>query len=449
MVSGTQNFRVAMLLRSDAERVKQIIGDKYLGCQFDYFRIDRLDDLKEKFLQIKNSYDGILTSGTLSDRFIGYYGEGVALPHRYFSATVENYYRMILLQTIHCPNLDLSKVRLDLMTREHDLPDIIEANRLGALMREERAVINRMSPEEVISYEQEMIERHVRAIRSREYQFFMTRSMIATEVFQKYGIGHIYVRLTPEEIFGIVEALRREMELKSLKDSQVACIYFNLGEGVGDKDRKKVETALNCFNASLGSKSLLLNETVDGNFEAFTDAQTIYDLTRENTYCELTGLLKRQSGISAAVGYGIGSTIQCARENAATAVKYAGSTACSAGQTFLIGSDGRIKALRTDMEPDSVSRRERDGIFEPTINEIASQAHLSSTTVFKLMLALQRGQYREVDSNWIKQELNVSLRMANKILSNLEKAGYAEISGKYLLQGKGRPNNIYRFRFEV
>ena len=128
--------------------------------------------------------------------------------------------------------------------------------------------------------------------------------------------------------------------------------------------------------------------------------------------------------------------------------KYALSTAQRLNQTFLIDSSNQIIPLKTSLEPEQIEQVPARKIFEPAVNEIAQRSHLSSRTVFSLMMALQKQYRREVDSEWIMRELNVSMRMANKILANLENAGYAYISGKKLPSGKGRPSNIHTLCFD-
>lgn len=446
MGPDSRTFRVAIMLRSDEDRIREYVGNQYLGCIFDYYSIGTLNELRDTFMQIKGSYDGVLTSGLFSDRFIGYYGGSEGIRHGYFSATVENYYHQILLQTMHRPDLKLEEIRLDLMTREHDLPSIIEGNRLGPLMWEERLMINRMSPAQVIDYEKEMIARHTRAICSGEYKLFMTRSTIATAAFRESNVEHLYVNLTGNEIFDTVTALRHEMELQALKDSQIASICLSLGEHTSAQERESAKKAIDCFEKTKEAEGLMFSAGENG-FEALTDAQTIYDLTRENTCCSLTGFFRRQTGYAITVGYGIGTTVQGARENALTAAQY-GSTG-KMEQAFLVGSDGQIKALRTDVESGPVEMEERPAgnIFSSAVTEIAKHSHLASATVFNLLMLIKKHRRQEVSSDWLMKEMGVSLRMANKILSHLEKAGYAHVCGKSLISARGRPSNVYRLYF--
>ncbi|MCI9156480.1 MAG: hypothetical protein HFF44_05985, partial [Lawsonibacter sp.] len=140
MASDTKVYRVAMLLRADRNRVKEILGNQYLDCTFDYYTVNSLEEVRAVCLEVRDIYDGILTSGLFSHQVVSCYSSESSIPHRYFAASVENYYRQILLQTMHNPDLSLGGIHLDLMTEHQNLPDILEENRLGPLMQEERTV---------------------------------------------------------------------------------------------------------------------------------------------------------------------------------------------------------------------------------------------------------------------------------------------------------------------
>ena len=63
MASGEKVYRVAMLLRSDQDRVKEILGNQYLDCTFDYYQVDTLEAVRTTCLKICDIYDAcFLTS---------------------------------------------------------------------------------------------------------------------------------------------------------------------------------------------------------------------------------------------------------------------------------------------------------------------------------------------------------------------------------------------------
>lgn len=88
------------------------------------------------------------------------------------------------------------------------------------MMQEEQDMVHRMTPRQIMDFEKEMIQRHERAVQSGSCKLFLTHSAMAMEVFEGRDVRHIYVKLTAHEIFKTVNKLRREMELKKLKESQ-------------------------------------------------------------------------------------------------------------------------------------------------------------------------------------------------------------------------------------
>lgn len=447
--TGTSIYRIAIFLRLNGDHVKQILGKEYMDCSFDYYDLNSLEELRETLLQVKNRYHGILTSGTFSDRFVSLYTEGDTIPHQYFAPSLENYYRQMLLHTMHNPELKLEQIRLDLMTKEYDLPNILERNQLGMLMSDERVMINNMTAPQVELYEQEMIARHERAIKLGGYRLFMTRSSLAAQLFEREHIPYSYVKLLPDDIFRTVEALRQEIEMQKLRDSRVASIYVLVNEQTSESQREKIAPLVEQYAKTRGIGTFPLTE-INQNFEAMTDAQAINIITRERTFSELSSLLYAE-GIDAAVGYGIGETGTDARDHAMTAARYAGNRSIEDGKSFLIDSDGKITALtiglKSSQQEEIQNPKENFQISTSTVNEVAKQSHISSSTLFRLMTAMQQSRRQEVDSAWIARELEVSPRMANKILANLKKAGYAQVTGQSQWSGKGRPNNIYRLNF--
>lgn len=439
-MKNTKIFRVAMLLRSTMDNEKEIIGSDFLGCHFDYFQVRSLNELRDTFLKISHSYDGFITSGTFSDSVIRYYSDDPGICKRYFAASVENYYHQLLIQTMRNPSLKIENIRLDLMTTEHTLPEIIKSDSLQFLMNQEHDLINSMTPEQIIVFEDEMIRRLENAAVSGEYQLFMTRSQKAVKMFTRHHANYLYVKMTAKEMKDNIRELCRNMEIKALEAGQPATIFIRTKDSLSPDIVK--EAVFEFFDSINISRPVL---HLDQDFiEILTDAQTIRDITHEYTFCELTKFLVRKLW-NFNIGYGIGNTFRDARRNAQIAERYAENAEKPHSQIYLVDTDNLIRVMSAESaSPDSnEKRRKKAEILQALVKEIAGKSHLSSLNIMKLMMALQEQHKYEIDSVWVARELDTSPRMANKILSQLEKAGYATVTGKYMFSEKGRPNNIY------
>ena len=454
MAYNTRVYRVAALLRSRQKEIKEFIGSEYLGCKVDFYNVGSLQELKRVFLDIRDSYDGILTNGVFSDRFIACNNTDNAVAHRYISATEKNYFRRILLLTMEYPGLDLSRVRLDLMTTEHDLPRMIQEDILRKKMNEEHAEVYRLNEAGVISFEQNMASRQIRAMQSGEYDVFLTRSAVVMDQKEKLELKTkvIHVDYDEDEIYSAMKSLRQEIEKRDLQKSQVACIRFQLPEDSQPEQLQKLDHCIQELVHSQRKLSMMVQPIPDENgIEAITDAGTLDMITNERTYCEFWNYLNKEKKIPVGLGFGIGNTVKEAIDHAAQAVDFLKMEGKNRKVVYLFDSDGEIFTMST------MEREERDtrnipvvqpAIMTVTVNRIAGSAHLSSRNVFRLMTALQQAHCSEATAEWLCQELELSPRMSNKMLSNLEKAGYASISGKTQGIGKGRPCNIYRFDFQ-
>lgn len=376
--------------------------------------------LREAFLSTERDYDGFLTSGLFSDRVIALLSAGREAPREYFNATVESYYRYLLEKTVSKPDLNLSQIRLDLMEEQDDLKEIVFHNRLEQMMQDEIQLVNGFSEEETIAYEQEMLGRHRRCMESGRVRFFVTRSIVATRMFQESGTPFHFLDVTRNEVEYKLNLLKKAMELRTMEKGLTALIYFDMGQAPGgargEEARLRFQQAVYRYSQTTGYNLIL--KPVQMDFEVFTDAQTVQQMTGSFTQSPLYDYLRKEVRFKGGMGYGIGISLQQARENAYEA---AGLSArrVSEGEfrSYLINSQNNIILLKNRS-----SQKERpcpSAISSDYVEQVATRCRLGG-----------------------------SLRTANKILSHLQEGDAAEIVGQKRLGQKGRPVNIYRLKLE-
>ncbi len=453
MNTTTRIFRVAMLLRGEIQRIRRVAGSAYMDMTFDYFRIDKLGDIEAVYAQIRDSYDGFLTDSVCADRIIDILSADRACVHGYFEIGLESCYRQILLLTMREPELRVEDIRLDMLPEELSLKGVIEGDRLAQLIDRERERLSGYTIQEAEAYEDELIERHVRRHKDNPNDIVLTGSARVYEGLGRYGSYARYLSLTDDEIRSSIETMRYELERRALMASRSACVYFDMGDEPKEETMEAVKQALIDFRETVGLDELIYN-TVGSRYELPTDAATLELLTDGMHKCPYTEYLRERSGAQVHVGYGIGATLREARRAAQAALEYAYRIASPTEQVYLIGTDGHMTAMDIASYENSRTGSSTGGqvqtpIMAAHVNEIAKRAHLASATVLKLIMLLKKQQRTQVDSEWMMRELDMSPRMANKVLSSLEKAGYAHISGKSLINAKGRPSNIYEVRFDM
>lgn len=85
----------------------------------------------------------------------------------------------------------------------------------------------------------------------------------------------------------------------------------------------------------------------------------------------------------------------------------------------------------------------------PEIHKMAEISRLSTVTIQKLTSVLEMMGTTQITTNDLAAKLNVTERNANRILSNLEQSGYANVVYNKSRNSKGRPVKIYQIALPV
>ncbi len=440
-------YRVAFYSRMEEER--ELIGEKFPGCRVDYYYVKDLNALREAFLTTEKDYDGFLTSGLFSDRVIALLSTRKDAPREYFNTTVESYYRYLLEKTVSEPDLSLSQIRLDLMGEQDDLKEIVFHNRLEQMMQDEIRLVNGFSEEETIAYEQEMVGRHRRCLEAGKVRFFVTRSVVAKRLFEEWGAPYHFLDMTGNEVLYKMNLLKKAMELRTMEKGLTAIIYFDMGQAPGgargEEERLRFQQAVYRYSQMTGYNLIL--KPVQMDFEVFTDAQTVQQMTNSFTQSPLYDYLRKEVRFKGGMGYGIGISLQQARENAYEAAALSARRAAEGEfRSYLINSQNSIILLKN--WPSRRAEPAYSAISSDYVERVATRCRLSSENVLKVLEFSQSSGNQDLTSEMLTSRLGVSLRTANKILSHLQEGDAAEIVGQKRLGQKGRPVNIYRLKLE-
>lgn len=83
-------------------------------------------------------------------------------------------------------------------------------------------------------------------------------------------------------------------------------------------------------------------------------------------------------------------------------------------------------------------------ISEDYVRTIANAVRLSAETIVRIIGVMHSLNTDKITSHDLVYGLNISLRNANKFLSNMEKYHYAEVVGYKRIGNKGRPVRVYQ-----
>lgn len=135
------------------------------------------------------------------------------------------------------------------------------------------------------------------------------------------------------------------------------------------------------------------------------------------------------------VGFGIGTTVATAEDNARKALTLSQQ---SGGHTHVVFPDGEVYSTGTT----SVPSRLRE--TAPSVLRISEQLGLGPLSTRRLLDALHRLDPSELTARQLADAYGVETRSARRLLNSLKVAGYAEEVGLHVSTGAGRPQTVYR-----
>ncbi|MFI6819851.1 hypothetical protein ACIBJE_02720 [Micromonospora sp. NPDC050187] len=134
------------------------------------------------------------------------------------------------------------------------------------------------------------------------------------------------------------------------------------------------------------------------------------------------------------VGFGAGTTIAAAEDNARKAL----ALGRSSGDTHVVFPDGEIYSSRES----PVKQRLRE--TAPGILRVSEQLRLGPLSTRRLLEALHQMDPNQVTARGLADAYGVEARSARRLLKALRAAGFAEEVGLHVSTGAGRPQTVYR-----
>ncbi len=149
--------------------------------------------------------------------------------------------------------------------------------------------------------------------------------------------------------------------------------------------------------------------------------------------------LNTANTISMGVGYGI--TAREAKYNANQGMIKARNEGGNKG--YLVFYNKYIGPIISE----KTLKTEEINAIDASYLRIADKAEISINTIYKLHCVMEQSKKNSFTSIELAEELGISVRSVNRILSKLELNGYIEQVGKKVVSGAGRPSRIIKILF--
>lgn len=440
-------YRIAMLLKQHLiDYCKTNSPD--LSDHFDitYYPYETLSELSGLYQSLKDKYDGFITSGIIPHHFLTEIGRNDDVSFACFRFDIENTYRILLQECVRRGSVDLSRVGIDFLSGSSmTLVDAITENRLSQAAAQFEQHISHLSNQALDQFELKLNQHYLQRFRKGELDFIVTYFYSTVQVFANLPIDCYYLYPSDTEYRYAMRSVEQLIYQRKTRQSFHAVIHINFTPLFKDNITKadiyaaELQRVLLEIINELNNNLSLKGGT--GYFELYTDSRTISQLTDKFHTCSLLPRLEKETSFRGSVGYGIGTDFYSARSNALRASRFAAETDLQKNGSYLIDQNHLLTCLTGS---DSLDQKWIRSLPSDYVTRIATQAKLSDTTIRKIIGVLVEEDTNEITSSELMDHLGISLRTANRYLSNLEHSGLAEIVGQRSVGGRGRPIHIYK-----
>ena len=289
------------------------------------------------------------------------------------------------------------------------------------------------------SVEREIAEKLISLWESGAVDMVICQYSSVIPTLEEHGIPYRYPFLSDYQLGECVRELLVKIELENLRSGLPAavCVSPRQVSAVTGPQMEQLSDAMQRF-----CREHLMNCEIrheNGTYCADLTVQNVRYFTQNSTSCILRSFMAEALDFETVVGYGIGSSREQAARNAVAALKEASLN----GKSFIRDEAGNlIGPLDSDMQMVVSTRPMGD------VGEIARRCSLSTITIRKLMTHIRMTGTNKTTTQELSQRFGVTIRNANRILSNLEKGGCAKIIYSQASSTKGRPVKVYELNFE-
>ena len=411
-----------------------------LGCKTTVVPYDDFPHITRIYRQYQNSCDAVMLSGSSARRFLELNCPNLDKPITAFQVDSDAMHRDILRFAMERESLDFSRIAMDFMLPTdvgYSVADFLQIDDMAAVIKwNNNWICHNLQQEQ--DAEQMIMDRleELWAQKAIDSVICMYSSNIPK--LQQLGIPFRCPFLSDAHLKRLIKDILIKIELQRLHDNHPAIIQIFPAQkaAMNEEDIATLEQHVRKF-----IQTNLMDCVIQTNSSCctlVTTLQVVRFLTCEFQSCKLCHFLQDKLSFPITIGYGIGTTVSHAMNN----VQIASREAKTLELPFVVDSNGNLlgplnSTANTVITQSSLSK----------LADVASRASLSSMTIQKIMVILRSRNSDKITIQELAKSLNTTLRNANRIMNNLQNAGFAVPAFTQVTHSRGRPVRVYAVNF--
>lgn len=389
-----------------------------------------------------NEADAFLVSGPSAKRAIEHGASEVLKPITSFQVGADALYRDILRFAVDNPEQDLHRVAMDFLLPldcGYSVADFLEFEDIDSIGGLIQNWMSHSCLQEVGSIENAIMERILDLRRRKEIDLVICQYSSIAPMLDTLGIPYRCPFLSDSHLKRLIEEIQARLELKQLHDNLPAIIQI-----IPERTHKLTSEQFSLMRQHIRQfihENLIecVEQEAGGTLILITTMQILRFLTGDFRNCRLSAYLEPLLDYPVSIGYGIGATVAHAMSN----VQIAAHEARISGKSYLLDNGGNLIGPLSSEHRIVVSTTN-----QPDVSILSKRCRLSTLTLQKLMAYLKSTNSNKITTQELAQRFDITIRNANRILTNLCRGGVAEPVYTQTSHSRGRPVQVYQLNFE-
>ena len=404
---------------------------------------DNFEHISKVYRQYEQEADAFLVSGPSAKRAIELACGTTSKPVMSFKVDSDDLHRDILKLAVENREQDFSRVVMDFLMPLScgcSVMDFLALEDVEAVDGSIQNWITQTGVREVGGAENAIMERILELWRNKEIDLVICQYSSIVPALDALAIPYRCPFPSDAYFRKLIQEVLARLELKQLQDNLPAIIQItpehpaNLLPEQMDCLRQKVrsfvqDNLIDCVEQEANNTLVLI-----------TTLQVVRFLTRDFRFCQLFAYLQPLLDFPVTVGYGIGATVSHAIANVQVAAREAKIT----GKCHLMDSNGNlIGPLNTD------KRMVVNTNAIANFSALSKRCKLSTMTLQKIAAYMELRGNDNITTQELAQRFDITIRNANRILTNLCKGGVATPVYTQTSHSRGRPIQVYNIDFNI
>ena len=432
-------FITSRYLHQPMLQALQRLNPEYSATVVTYNNFDHIAQVYDQYVE---QADAFIVSGPSAKAAIERSHPKLAKPVISFQIGTDALYKDILMLLLENRQQDLDRVILDFLLPLGDnytVRDFLLLQNLESVDARNQEWV-RSEQTSALDAEVVIIKRIQQLWQQKAIDLVICQYSSIVPHLDALGIPYRCPFVSDRHLSELIRSVQTKVELGKMQNNLPAVIQIS-PTAAGTATQEHMRALLKYVRQFMKDHLLecAVQEATDA-YYLFTSMQTLRHITANFEICRLHAFLNDKLPFPVAVGYGIGSTIPYAINNVHSAIR----ESKFAGSSYIKDVDGNLIGPL-----DSENRMVIDTLSFPDISHIAKKCSLSTMTVQKLITNVKLSGSDKITTQELASRFNITVRNANRILTNLCKGGAAKPVYTQTSSSRGRPIQVYELDFDA